>query len=120
MELQEVDVFVEKDRQVKIEVRGVKGMSCLDLTKELEAILGGQIDALVDNYSYSWHSQLRRNCSTASVTPLSSVEFQLRLFARPQQAMPAAVRVATIALARSSRASRCFCTLISSRVLGLN
>jgi hypothetical protein len=45
MELQEVDVFVEKDEQVKIEVRGVKGISCLNLTKDLAAILGGQIEA---------------------------------------------------------------------------
>lgn len=43
MELQEIDVFVEKDGQVKIEVRGVKGMSCLDLTKDLEAVLGDRI-----------------------------------------------------------------------------
>ncbi len=45
MELQEIDVFIEKDGQVKIEVRGVKGMSCLDLTKDLEAVLGNQISA---------------------------------------------------------------------------
>ena len=43
MELQEIDVFVEKDGQVKIEVRGVKGMSCLDLTKDLEAVLGDRV-----------------------------------------------------------------------------
>ena len=42
MELQEIDVFIEKDGQVKIEVRGVKGTSCLDLTKDLEAVLGNQ------------------------------------------------------------------------------
>lgn len=42
MELQEIDVFIEKDGRVKIEVRGVKGMSCLDLTKDLEAVLGDQ------------------------------------------------------------------------------
>ena len=42
MELQEIDVFIEKDGQVKIEIRGVKGMSCLDLTKDLEAVLGDQ------------------------------------------------------------------------------
>lgn len=45
MELQEIDVFIEKDGQVKIEIRGVKGMSCLDLTKDLEAVLGNQISA---------------------------------------------------------------------------
>jgi hypothetical protein len=43
MELQEIDVFIEKDGQVKIEVRGVKGTSCLDLTKDLEAVLGDQL-----------------------------------------------------------------------------
>jgi hypothetical protein len=43
MELQEVEVFIEKDGQVRIEVRGVKGMSCLEVTKALEAALGGQV-----------------------------------------------------------------------------
>lgn len=45
MELQEIDVFIEKDGRVRIEVHGAKGMSCLDLTKDLEAALGGQIEA---------------------------------------------------------------------------
>ncbi|HKQ72797.1 MAG TPA: DUF2997 domain-containing protein [Blastocatellia bacterium] len=43
MELQEIDVFIEKDGQVRIEVRGVKGASCLDITAALEQALGGQI-----------------------------------------------------------------------------
>lgn len=43
MELQEVEVIIEKDGQVRVEVRGVKGMSCLDVTKALEAALGGQV-----------------------------------------------------------------------------
>jgi hypothetical protein len=43
MELQEIDVVIDKDGSVKIEVRGVKGPSCLDLTRELEAALGGQV-----------------------------------------------------------------------------
>lgn len=42
-EIQEIDVYVAPDGTVKIEVRGVKGGKCLDLTKELEALLGGQI-----------------------------------------------------------------------------
>ena len=44
MEMQEIDVFIDKDGQVRIEVRGVKGPSCLDLTKGLEAALGGQVE----------------------------------------------------------------------------
>jgi hypothetical protein len=43
MEMQEIDVFIGPDGQVRLEVRGVKGMGCLDLTRELEAALGGKI-----------------------------------------------------------------------------
>lgn len=43
MELQEINVFIDKTGQVRIEVRGVKGMSCLELTKALEEALGGQV-----------------------------------------------------------------------------
>lgn len=43
MELQEVEVFIDRDGRVRVEVRGVKGMSCLDVTKALEEALGGQV-----------------------------------------------------------------------------
>ncbi len=45
MDLQEIEVIIDKDGQVKLMVRGVKGVACLELTRELEAILGGQIEA---------------------------------------------------------------------------
>ena len=45
MEIQEVDVFIDKDGKVRLEVRGVKGNGCLELTAELEQSLGGQIEA---------------------------------------------------------------------------
>lgn len=45
MELQEIELFIDKDGQVRIQVRGVKGLACLDLTKDLEAALGGRIEA---------------------------------------------------------------------------
>jgi hypothetical protein len=44
MEMQEIEVFIDKTGQVRVEVRGAKGMSCLDLTKALEAALGGQVE----------------------------------------------------------------------------
>lgn len=44
MELQEIDVFIEKNGQVRVEVHGVKGMACLDITKDLENALGGEIE----------------------------------------------------------------------------
>jgi hypothetical protein len=43
MELHEVEVFIDPTGQVRVEVRGVKGMSCLDVTGPLEAALGGQV-----------------------------------------------------------------------------
>jgi hypothetical protein len=43
MEMQEVEIFIEKDGQVRIEVRGVKGGDCLRLTEPLEKALGGSI-----------------------------------------------------------------------------
>ncbi len=43
MELQEIDVYIEKNGEVKIEVRGAKGTTCLDLTRDLEAALGGEV-----------------------------------------------------------------------------
>lgn len=42
-EIQEIDVLVKPDGTVKIEVRGVKGGKCLELTEDLERLLGGTI-----------------------------------------------------------------------------
>lgn len=43
MDLQEIDVYIDADGQVRIEVRGVQGPSCLDLTAGLEAALGAEV-----------------------------------------------------------------------------
>jgi hypothetical protein len=43
MDLQEIEVFIDKDGQVRVEVRGVKGTQCLELTRTLEEALGGQV-----------------------------------------------------------------------------
>ena len=45
MDFQEIDVFIDADGTVRIEVRGVKGTACLDLTRELEAALGDQVES---------------------------------------------------------------------------
>lgn len=42
-ELQEIDVVILPNGQVKVEVRGVKGSKCEAMTKPLEALLGGKI-----------------------------------------------------------------------------
>jgi hypothetical protein len=43
MELQEIQVFIDKNGEVQIEVHGVKGKKCLDMTVGLEEALGGEI-----------------------------------------------------------------------------
>ena len=43
MELHEIDVFIEKAGQVRLEVRGVKGGGCRQLTEDLEKALGGEV-----------------------------------------------------------------------------
>ena len=44
VEMQEITVVIDKDGQVRVEVRGVKGASCLDVTRGLEEALGGQVE----------------------------------------------------------------------------
>jgi len=42
-EIQEIEVFIQPDGTVKIEVSGVKGQKCLDLTRGLEEALGRKV-----------------------------------------------------------------------------
>jgi hypothetical protein len=43
MEIQELELFISPDGEVRYEVRGVKGKRCLDITRDLESDLGGEI-----------------------------------------------------------------------------
>jgi FixJ family two-component response regulator len=43
VDLHEVDVFIDADGEVRIEVRGMKGGACLDVTAPLEAALGADV-----------------------------------------------------------------------------
>ncbi len=47
VELQEIEVTIGKDGQVQIQVRGVQGLKCLEITKDLEQALGGEIVARI-------------------------------------------------------------------------
>ena len=44
MEIQEIEVFIDADGQVEVNVHGVKGTSCLDVTRPLEEALGGEVE----------------------------------------------------------------------------
>ena len=43
MDLQEMEVTIDKNGQVQLHVRGVEGLACLELTQSLESALGGQV-----------------------------------------------------------------------------
>jgi hypothetical protein len=43
VDVQEIDLVIEKDGQVHLHVRGVKGTSCRELTAEVEVVLGGTV-----------------------------------------------------------------------------
>lgn len=43
MDVQEIEVTIDKNGQVHVQVRGVKGNACLDITRELEQALGNGI-----------------------------------------------------------------------------
>ena len=43
MEVQEINVIIDPNGQVLLDVHGVKGEACLDITRALEAALGGDI-----------------------------------------------------------------------------
>lgn len=42
-EIQEVDLFIQPDGNVRVEVRGVQGQQCLVVTREIEQSLGGRV-----------------------------------------------------------------------------
>lgn len=45
MNLEEIEITIDTNGQVHIQVRGVKGTICLELTKDLEAALGGRVES---------------------------------------------------------------------------
>lgn len=44
MEIQEIQVVIDEGGNVQIQVHGVRGNSCLDITRPLEEALGGEIE----------------------------------------------------------------------------
>jgi hypothetical protein len=43
--VQEIDVYIDKTGQVRLEVRGIAGGACLTVTAPLEKALGGEVIA---------------------------------------------------------------------------
>lgn len=45
MQVQEIEVTIDKNGEVSVRVIGVKGESCLELTRDLEEAIGGQVQS---------------------------------------------------------------------------
>jgi len=54
-ELQELEVVIAPDGTVDVKVRGVKGPKCLEVTRAIEELLGGQIVERV--HTDEWRAQ---------------------------------------------------------------
>jgi hypothetical protein len=61
--LQEIEVLISPDGKVQIQIRGVKGSSCRELTEELERYLGGRV--LHRQHTDEFEEQSQREESTA-------------------------------------------------------
>jgi hypothetical protein len=59
--LQEIEVVIQPDGKVEVHVRGVRGDSCRELTRELERYLGGRVVERrhTDEYQEQTHSEER-------------------------------------------------------------
>ena len=44
MNVEEIEVTIDKNGNVQLHVRGVKGENCLEITRALEAALGGEVE----------------------------------------------------------------------------
>ena len=44
MDVQEIEVIIDADGNVRVDVKGVKGTQCTDITRALEAALGDDVE----------------------------------------------------------------------------
>ncbi len=58
MELQEIRIAIDKDGRVRVDVNGVKGMKCLDVTRALEAALGDDVEREMTPDAYEQEQEL--------------------------------------------------------------
>ena len=54
-EIHEVEIIIQPDGQLKVEIQGVKGKGCLDMTKEMEELLGN--DIIERNFTDEYNQQ---------------------------------------------------------------
>jgi hypothetical protein len=50
--VQEIEVVISPEGKVEVHVKGVKGASCVDLTRELERYLGGRVSNRRHTHEY--------------------------------------------------------------------
>lgn len=68
MDVQEIQVQIDTDGKVHLSLHGVKGESCLQITKELEALLGNQVEERKLSHEYYEPTQQQSSTSTTQIT----------------------------------------------------
>ncbi len=58
MEMQEIEFTIDREGRVHLQVKGVKGSSCVDLTEPIEEALGGEVESRDFTSEYYEQSQV--------------------------------------------------------------
>lgn len=61
MEMQEIEFTIDREGEVRMKVKGVKGSSCVDLTEPIEEALGGEVDSR--EFTSEYHERSRVSTS---------------------------------------------------------
>ena len=51
-EIHEIEVVITNEGRMSVEIRGLKGQGCLEITKDIEQLLGGEILERKLTYEY--------------------------------------------------------------------
>ena len=58
MNIEEIHINIDSKGKLALSLQGVKGESCLDITKELEALLGNEIEER--KFTHEYHEKNTR------------------------------------------------------------
>ena len=50
--LHEIEISIDTDGRVKVEIRGMKGPACVEVTREMEQLLGGKVVERTHTHEY--------------------------------------------------------------------
>ena len=60
MELEEIEISIDAQGRVQVEIRGVKGARCLEITREMERLLGDRVVERTHTHEYDQQPDAER------------------------------------------------------------